>query len=90
MSSGLVQRRRGGAATESVEDVLGPGSSPTSPAGQLATGGINSSGDAQDGVRRYADEDYDADGEKGDKMSRLTLLEEVLLLGLKDSQVRGS
>lgn len=73
MSSGLTQRRRN-AASDNVDEYAGSDRSNEEVE-------RNSRADRRDSDGR--DEDEDGKGGKGPK---LTLLEEVLLLGLKDAQ----
>ncbi|KAI9106285.1 Golgi phosphoprotein 3-domain-containing protein [Phlyctochytrium arcticum] len=80
MSSGLTQRRRNAAGSDAVE-----GDSMQSPVPSSQT--ADSSSNAIDGGASENDRDSDNEEGKGRKGgSKLTLLEEVLLLGLKDDQ----
>ncbi|KAJ3179559.1 hypothetical protein HDU87_002765 [Geranomyces variabilis] len=78
MSSGLTQRRRN-VVGDNVDDSGSPGPTP-------ASGSVGSGMDARADADR--DDDYDdADGKGGKGANnKLTLLEEVLLMGLKDAQ----
>jgi hypothetical protein len=82
MSSGLTQRRRNvGQDTFNDDNVTSPSyQDSTSP-----TGDSSDNGNKADKYDSY-DDDND-DGKDGkDRSNRLTILEEVLLLGLKDAQ----
>ncbi len=93
-TGGLVQRRNRQQA--GVEEAQAAGSGAdcfqvASAASHGASADSPGSGEEYARIRRYLDEaDENDDGEKGDKMGRLTLLEEVLLLGIKDTQVRAA
>lgn len=71
-AGGLVQRRRGGGNS----------------AGDISTESVTDKRQSYDNKGGLASAaDYDDDNEKGSKQNKLTLLDEVFLLGLKDSQV---
>ena len=93
-AGGLSRRRVGGNASASNDDdddhrrfsAPSPnGSAVTSPvhAGSAFAGGSKIAYDPRDL------EDANEEAKAGGKMPRLTLMEEVLLLGLKDKQVRA-
>lgn len=90
-SQGLTQRKRNAFADADSEAGLAPSDSPSAASGaDSATGGggVTTRRDrnvAMDPSERF--EDDDEKGKDGEK-AKLTLLEEVLLLGIKDVQVR--
>ena len=103
MSSGLQRRRAAGASSAQDEDVGGawgntsPSSStlrdtngastpPASVGGHAGTAFEGGSKVAYD-PRDLAQEDADAQT-VGGRMPKLTIMEEILLLGIKDKQVR--
>ncbi|KAJ3082699.1 hypothetical protein HK102_001504 [Quaeritorhiza haematococci] len=96
-AAGLTQRRRNYIASDnSTIDGEDPGlavsrrsstaTSPTNTSGNLPNGNVNGFGRVVDARDPTDDDEEDGDG-KGPKGSKLTILEEVLLLGLKDVQV---
>ena len=72
-NGGLVQRRKQQPAASSSE--------------YLDDDNPNTSNERLDN-RRYSAEVIADDNDKGNKLNKLTLLDEVFLLGLKDAQVR--
>jgi hypothetical protein len=91
MSSGGLSRRRVGASSSNSDDTPNPGSLPNgpSPNGTIAT----HAGSAFEGGSKIAYDPRDLDqvqedSRYGGRMPRLTIMEEVLLLGLKDKHVR--
>lgn len=104
MASGLSRRRAAGASsTAQDEDVGGTwngNSADTSSLPSGSTSNINGlpkpshAGSAFEGGSKiaYDPRDFESDGDverAGGRMPKLTIMEEVLLLGLKDKQVRG-
>lgn len=94
MSSGLQRRRVGNALTGAGDD--GEGSSswsrPHSPTSNGGSASAQHAGSAFEGGSKIAYDPKDLEREAqeykaGGKMPRLTLMEEVLLLGIKDKQV---
>ena len=100
MSSGLQRRRAAGASTAQDEDLVGSWGS-TSPSASRDASGASSpvtgmgshAGTAFEGgskiaydPRDLAQEDADAQA-VGGRMPKLTIMEEILLLGIKDKQV---
>lgn len=94
MSSGGLTRRRGGTTANTSDDT-----DPTSPSLGSSTNGSLSdapgarahAGSALEGGAKiaYDPRDLEDDGSReGGRPPRLTIMEEVLLLGLKDKQVR--
>ena len=101
MSSGLQRRRAAGASSAQDEDYGGSWSStsPSSSSPQNGTStsslgvGVGHAGTAFEGgskiaydPRDLAQEDADAQA-VGGRMPKLTIMEEILLLGIKDKQV---
>ncbi|KAJ3383520.1 hypothetical protein HDU84_003571 [Entophlyctis sp. JEL0112] len=100
MSSGLTQRRRkGGAgdafdshdgapsgAASSTDSVPIPGFGDSSRRNSSHGGEEYNSARHSNGDRDYNDDDDDEGGGRKGKQNKLTLMEEVLLMGLKDSQ----
>ncbi|RKO85526.1 Golgi phospho protein 3-domain-containing protein [Blyttiomyces helicus] len=78
-SGGLTQRRR------NAGDAIDEYDSPTNRESSTSIGGNADAGRDDKDQRAGVESDDDADG-KGSKGNKLTLLEEVLLLGLKDAQ----
>ena len=99
MSSGLQRRRAAGASSAQDEDVGGSwgSTSPSSSTNGASTpiaGGAGHAGTAFEGgskiaydPRDLAQEDADAQT-VGGRMPKLTIMEEILLLGIKDKQAR--
>lgn len=80
-SDGLVQRKTAGSSNKTGTNT---GSSSDAPHHQnQASGGASSTDSVEDNDRVASGYDNDADS----KETRLTLMEEVLLLGLKDKEV---
>lgn len=96
MGEGLTRRRAGaGAGTSTSPTTAQSDQLPSSSNHQPSTSGNNnnvpssSSGTQGQGRVAYDPRDFQDDAESN-KMPRLTLMEEVLLLGLKDKAVRPS
>ena len=101
MSSGLQRRRVAGGGGENSTTISPSSSRPelanqksysgrSSPAGNNRNEGINTI-DQQDSDHRIAFDPRDMEeGQEREKFPKLTMMEEVLLLGLKDKQVRYS
>lgn len=93
MSSGLTRRRGGGGTTTDNNDD-GDASRVASPAPNKAgpsrdTGGPETSYEAGENGHKIAFDPRDiSESAERSKQPKLTLMEEVLLLGLKDKQVR--
>ena len=93
MASTGLSRRRVGAGSSTSEDDLRPHSPPGN--GTTTSAGLTAhAGSAFEGGSKIAFDPRDLENESeyqrlGGKMPRLTLMEEVLLLGLKDKQVRS-
>lgn len=93
-ATGLSRRRVATASTSSVsgDEQASPGRSAN---GSVSNGAVAThAGSAFEGGNKIAfdprDLDQDReDSRRGGKMPRLTIMEEVLLLGLKDKHVRG-
>lgn len=89
MSSGLQRRRVGGGASSGfgqTPDESGPSSSEFAEAGSAIN--ITRNGyDTEDGRKIAFDPDDIQNIAEDSKQPKLTLMEEVLLLGLKDKQV---
>lgn len=89
MATSGLSRRRVGTSTPTTEDATS--SAPSLVAGVSANGGGRNygGGTALEGGGKiaYDPRDLETEGE-GKSMPRLTILEEVLLLGIKDKQVR--
>jgi hypothetical protein len=90
-AGGLSRRRVAGASSSNSDDTPNPGSLPngSSPNGTIAT----HAGSAFEGGSKIAYDPRDLDqvqedSRYGGRMPRLTIMEEVLLLGLKDKHVR--
>jgi hypothetical protein len=86
MGEGLTRRRAGGAGgspTTAQSDQIPSSSNPSSSSGKAASSNVPSS---SGGRVAYDPRDFQDDAESN-KMPRLTLMEEVLLLGLKDKAV---
>jgi Golgi phosphoprotein 3 len=96
MGEGLTRRRAGnaGSPTTGSSDQLPSSSNPSSSSAPRASNdrsGVVPSGSSVDGRGQkiaYDPRDFQDDAESN-KMPRLTLMEEVLLLGLKDKAVRS-
>lgn len=94
MSSGLTRRRGGGGGLENNED--GETSRVASPAPNKAgpsrdTGAPETSYEAGENGHKIAFDPRDiSESAERSKQPKLTLMEEVLLLGLKDKQVCGT
>ncbi len=100
MSEGLSRRRvvggtspaMGSSATFDSPKTSPPGSSISSrPRDAMAGVSAGSSSGAVEGRGKiaYDPRDFEDGGNEAGKMPRLTIMEEVLLLGLKDKQVSG-
>lgn len=91
MSSGLTRRRGGGAAAGDNED--GDPSRVSSPAPKAGpsrdTAPETSYENGENGHKIAFDPRDMSETAERNKMPKLTLMEEILLLGLKDKQVRG-
>ena len=96
-TAGLSRRRVAQASSTSgttAESSNGNGSSSTpAPTGSHqhpnGNGGLGHAGTAMEGGNKIAYDPRDLDNDNEDKrMPKLTILEEILLLGLKDQQVR--
>jgi hypothetical protein len=93
MSTGLTRRRGGGGGT-SAENDTGDSSRVASPApkagGSRDTGGPETSYESGENGHKIAFDPRDiSESTERSKQPKLTLMEEVLLLGLKDKQVGG-
>lgn len=93
-TSGLSRRRVGGASSLDGEDDGGVSPTPTAPATPTGTERRKQAGGtAFEGGDKVAfdarDMDLADEAREGGKMPRLTIMEEVLLLGLKDRAVRS-
>ncbi|KAJ3211124.1 hypothetical protein HDU82_000917 [Entophlyctis luteolus] len=94
MSSGLTQRRRKGGAGDAFDshDAAPSAGAPSTESGPISgfgdSAGRNLSGGGDDYNSGNSNTDCDDDGDNGrkGKHNKLTLMEEVLLMGLKDSQ----
>lgn len=97
-SQGGLTRRRGagGGASQNVADEDGPSSRVTSPTPKSSSAAFESrapetSFSAGENGHKIAFDPRDiSESEERSKQPKLTLMEEVLLLGLKDKQVGGS
>jgi golgi phosphoprotein 3 len=91
MSSSGLQRRRAAHATNHEDDdyTTSPNSALTSPSTAPGTPAIGSFGsdDRNEDSHRIAVDPKDLEDDEYKYMPKLTLMEEVLLLGLKDRQV---
>jgi Golgi phosphoprotein 3 len=100
MSSGLQRRRVAGGSGDTNSTPLSPSSSRPDLANQNSFSGRNSPAvnnsrtegintiDQQDSDHRIAFDPRDMEeGQEREKFPKLTMMEEVLLLGLKDKQV---
>jgi Golgi phosphoprotein 3 len=94
-STGLSRRRVVGSSSGSADD-LRPQSPSNNNNGTTTSAGLTShAGSAFEGGKQIAFDPRDLENESeherlGGRPPRLTLMEEVLLLGLKDKQVRSS
>jgi hypothetical protein len=94
MSTGLTRRRGGGGGVASAENDNGDSSRVASPApkagGSRDTGGPETSYESGENGHKIAFDPRDiSESTERSKQPKLTLMEEVLLLGLKDKQVGG-
>jgi len=92
MSSGLTRRRGGGGGGGDNDDDSNRVSSPAPKAGgSRDTGGPETSYEAGENGHKIAFDPRDiSESAERSKQPKLTLMEEVLLLGLKDKQVCAS
>lgn len=90
-TSGLTRRRGGGAAGEGDGNGLGPGSRTNSSINVRDPAGPETSYESGENGHRIAFDPRDiSESAERSKQPKLTLMEEVLLLGLKDKQVGDS
>lgn len=104
MASGLSRRRAAGASSAAQDEDVGStwpasngNSADTSDSPSGSTSNLpkpSHAGSAFEGGSKiaYDPRDFESDGDAeraGGRMPKLTIMEEVLLLGLKDKQVRG-
>jgi Golgi phosphoprotein 3 len=94
-SSGLSRRRVANASPSTTVSDDTPSSSAHSGDGHPIAGAPSHAGSAFEGGSKIAFdprdlENDDEDGRQGGRMPRLTIMEEVLLLGIKDKQVSQS
>jgi Golgi phosphoprotein 3 len=92
MSSGLTRRRGGGGGGSGAEGEIGDSSRVASPVPKSAardTGPETSYESGENGHKIAFDPRDISESAERSKQPKLTLMEEVLLLGLKDKQVRG-
>jgi len=93
MSSGLTRRRGGGGGAENNEDgdtsrVASPAPNKAGAGSSRDTGGPETSYEAGENGHKIAFDPRDiSESAERSKQPKLTLMEEVLLLGLKDKQV---
>jgi golgi phosphoprotein 3 len=92
MSSGLTRRRGGGGGAAGGDNENGDSSRVASPApkavGSRDTGGPETSYENSENGHKIAFDPRDiSESAERSKQPKLTLMEEVLLLGLKDKQV---
>ena len=92
MSSGLTRRRGGGGGGAGAEDENGESSRVASPVPKAGasrdTGGPETSYESGENGHKIAFDPRDiSESAERSKQPKLTLMEEVLLLGLKDKQV---
>ena len=92
MSSGLTRRRGGGGGAAAGDNENGDSSRVASPApkagGSRDTGGPETSYENSENGHKIAFDPRDiSESAERSKQPKLTLMEEVLLLGLKDKQV---
>jgi Golgi phosphoprotein 3 len=92
MSSGLTRRRGGAAAANGENEDADPSrvSSPAPKAGGSKDTGPETSYESGENGHKIAFDPRDInESAERSKQPKLTLMEEVLLLGLKDKQVKG-
>jgi Golgi phosphoprotein 3 len=93
MSSGLTRRRGGGGAANEDNEDGDPArvNSPVPKAGGSKDAGPETSYESGENGHKIAFDPRDiSESAERSKQPKLTLMEEVLLLGLKDKQVRGT
>lgn len=89
MSSGLTRRRGGGGGGDGEDDSSRVASPAPRAGASRDTGGPETSYEAGENGHKIAFDPRDiSESAERSKQPKLTLMEEVLLLGLKDKQVR--
>jgi golgi phosphoprotein 3 len=87
MSSGLTRRRGGGAANDGEGGSSNPVSTPSTESNNRLGGPDTSYETGENGHKIAFDPRDISESAERSKQPKLTLMEEVLLLGLKDKQV---
>lgn len=90
-TSGLTRRRGGGGGGVAAEGESSNGLPRTNSSGNFVDNGPETSYESGENGHKIAFDPRDiSESTERSKQPKLTLMEEVLLLGLKDKQVRGS